>query len=61
MSIILAVILAYTTIGGAVALWLEVEEWRCNTRQALAACVLCGPACWLAVVIVFAVEYVRSR
>lgn len=64
MSIILAVILVWSTVGCAVALWLEANGWRPSDRVALIACALCGPGTWLfvATCIVVAVWYrVRRR
>jgi len=64
MSIILAVILVWTMVGCAVALWLEANDWRASNREALVACVLCGPGTWLFIATCVAVALwtrVRSR
>lgn len=64
MSIILAVILVWTTVGCAVALWLDVVGWRPSNREALIACALCGPGTWLFVASCVAaalLSIVRSR
>lgn len=64
MSIILAVILVWATVGCAVALWLEAEGWRPSNRGALVACALCGPGTWLFVascLVAALLSNVRSR
>lgn len=59
MLIILVVILAWTIIGGTVSLWLAAADWRCSTREALAAGLACGPAVWLFIATCFAADYIR--
>lgn len=64
MSIILAVILVWTTVGSTVAMWLVVNDWRASNREALVAGVLCGPGTWLFIatcVVVTLWTRVRSR
>lgn len=61
MLIALAVILAWTTIGGAVSLWLTVVDWRCSKREALTMGVVCGPVVWLFIAADRVAEYIGRR
>lgn len=57
MLIALVVMLVWTIIGGAVAVWLCDTDWQGTVRETRIVAFTCGPVVWLFVAAVLVAEY----